>query len=199
MISTNTMIEMETAKGMQTVSLETRLFMRRRIFLTGEIDMNMANDFVRQMMYLDREGEEIRIYLNSCGGEVDAGLVIYDVLQAAESSVSICCVGRAFSMAAILLSAAPKGQRLILPHSKVMIHEPLIPGGIGGSASSIRKVSDSIMETRELTINLLAKHTGRGREELEKALSYDNYMNAEEAVAFGLCDRIINAPERVGE
>ena len=199
MISTNTMIEMETAKGLQTVSLETRLFMRRRIFLTGEIDMNMANDFVRQMMYLDREGEEIRIYLNSCGGEVDAGLVIYDVLQAAESSVSICCVGRAFSMAAILLSAAPKGQRLILPHSKVMIHEPLIPGGIGGSASSIRKVSDSIMETRELTINLLAKHTGRGREELEKALSYDNYMNAEEAVAFGLCDRIINTPEKVGE
>ncbi|MCR4838348.1 MAG: ATP-dependent Clp protease proteolytic subunit [Eubacterium sp.] len=195
----NTMIEVDTAKGLQGISLETRLLMRRRIFLTGEIDMEMANDFVQQMMYLDREGEEIRIYLNSCGGEVDAGLVIYDMMQAAESSISVCCVGHAYSMAAILLAAAPKGQRLILPHSKVMIHEPLIAGGIGGSASSIKKVSDSIMETRKLTVELLMKHTGQKKEDLEQALSFDNYMNAEEAIAFGLCDRIINAPERMRE
>ena len=129
----------------------------------------------------------------------NGGTMMEKVCGAMESSISVCCVGHAYSMAAILLAAAPKGQRLILPHSKVMIHEPLIAGGIGGSASSIKKVSDSIMETRKLTVELLMKHTGQKKEDLEQALSFDNYMNAEEAIAFGLCDRIISAPDRMRE
>jgi len=193
MITANTDIEVESAQGLRTISLETRLLTQRKIFLTGEINMKMANDFVRQMMYLQEQDEEMTIYLNSLGGEVDAGLLIYDVIRAAGSRVNIICMGRAYSMAAILLASGPKGQRLILPHSRVMIHEPLIPDGIGGSASSIKKVSDSIMETRKLTIDLLVEHTGQKRSVLEKALGYDHYMNSKEAVEFGICDRIVDA------
>lgn len=193
MIFANTKLEVESAQGTRIESLETRLMMQRKIFLSGEIDMIMADDFARQMMYLMESEEPLKIYINSMGGEVDAGLLIYDMICSAGDRVSIYCMGRAYSMAALLLAAAPKGQRMILPHAKVMIHEPLIPGGIGGCASSIKKVSDSIMKTRKLAIELLMKHTGRKRTELEKALSFDNFMSAEEAIAFGICDRVVNS------
>ena len=190
MIRTNMSIEVESAMGMRVIPLETRLLSQRKVFLSGEINMEMADDFAQQMMYLKESKEAVQIYLNSHGGEVDAGLMIYDVIRSAGSLVSICCTGRAYSMAAILLASAPKGKRSILPHSKVMIHEPLIPGGIGGSASSIKKISDSMMKTRKLTIELLMEHTGKKKSEVEKSISYDHFMDAKEAIAFGICDRI---------
>ena len=192
MIKANTEIQVESAQGIREVSLETKLMEERRIFLTGEINMDMANDFVRQMMYLDNgTGEEINIYINSVGGEVMAGLLIYDVIQASGSPINIICIGRAYSMAAILLASGKMGRRFILPHSEVMIHEPLISGGMGGSASSIKKMSDMILGNKDLIVNILEKHILRSAEEIEEAIKYDNYMKPDEAIEFGLCDSII--------
>ena len=137
----------ETNAGVREISLYTRQFMERNVFLNGPVDSDMANRFLAQMMYLSQIGaEEINVYINSPGGEVDAGL---------------------------------------------MIHEPLLRSGVGGSASSIKNISDSIIETRNLLNGILAKHTGKSIEEIQQATSFDNYMNAEESVAFGLCDEVL--------
>jgi ATP-dependent Clp protease protease subunit len=164
------------------------------LFLTGEVTSEMANDFVSQMLYLAASDEPINIYINSPGGSVNAGLVIYDTIQALSEKLEInmYCIGMAASMGAIILAGGQKGRRFILPHSKVMIHEPLISGGIGGSATSIKKTSDSILETKAITNGILAKHTGKSIKEINKATSFDNYMNAKEAIEFGICDEICN-------
>lgn len=185
-------IEIESARGTREISLMTHSFMNRKIFLLGEVNEEMANDFMLQMLYLERSGEPIDVVINSPGGEVNAGLLIYDLLQASKNEVNLYCAGLAASMAAVILACGEEGHRFMLPHSKVMIHEPLIQGGIGGSATSIRNISDSIMETRRMMNEILAKHTGKTIEEIEEATSFDNYMNAEQAVRFGLCDRIAN-------
>ena len=184
-------IEVESAHGVREVSLDTRHLMNRRIFIHGEINDESANDFLSQMLYLEQESSEpITIYINSPGGSVNAGLVIYDCIHSSDLEINIICAGMAASMAAIILAGGQKGHRYILPHSKVMIHEPLISQGVGGSATSIKNISDSIIETRELVNNILSKHTGKELEEINKATSFDNYMNAEEAIKFGLCDKM---------
>lgn len=184
-------IEVESAHGVREVSLDTRHLMNRRIFINGEINEESANDFLSQMLYLEQESSDpITIYINSPGGSVNAGLVIYDCIQASEVEVNIICAGMAASMAAIILAGGQKGHRYILPHSKVMIHEPLLAGGVGGSATSIKNISDSILETREIVNRILSEHTGKSLKEINKATSFDNYMNAKEAIAFGLCDEI---------
>lgn len=184
-------IEVESAQGIREVSLDTRHLMNRRIFIHGEINEESANDFLSQMLYLEQESDDpITIYINSPGGSVNAGLVIYDCMQSSNVEINIICAGMAASMAAILLAGGQKGHRYILPHSKVMIHEPLLSHGVGGSATSIKNISDSIIETRALVNQILAKHTGKAVEEIDKATAFDNYMNAEEAIEFGLCDKI---------
>lgn len=184
-------IEVESAHGVREVSLDTRHLMKRRIFIHGEINDESANDFLSQMLYLEQESSDpITIYINSPGGSVNAGLVIYDCIQASDVEINIICAGKAASMAAILLAGGQQGHRYIMPHSKVMIHEPLLAGGVGGSATSIKNISDSILETREIVNKILSKHTGKSLKEVNKATSFDNYMNAEEAIKFGLCDKI---------
>lgn len=184
-------IEVESAQGIREVSLDTRHLMNRRIFIQGEITDETANEFLSQMLYLEQEADDpITIYINSPGGSVNAGLVIYDCIQSSNLEINIICAGMAASMAAIILAGGQKGHRYILPHSKVMIHEPLLSSGLGGSATSIKNISDSILETREIVNGILAKHTGKSLNEVNKATSFDNYMNAEEAIAFGLCDAI---------
>jgi ATP-dependent Clp protease protease subunit len=144
-------------------------------------------------MYLEGSGSgDINLYINSGGGEVNAGLMLYDVLQDIKTPINTYCIGMAASMAAVILAGGQKGRRFILPHSKTMIHEPLIAGGAGGSASSIKNIADSILETRSICNSILAKHTGKSIEEIDNATSFDNYMNAEESVAFGLCDSIVS-------
>lgn len=190
----NPAIEIESAHGTREVSLITHHLMDRIIFLTGEINSDMANDFLSQYLYLEGESDEpITIYVNSGGGEVNAGLMIYDVIQSSKHKINMICTGMAASMAAVLLAGGQKGRRYILPHSKMMIHEPLIANGVGGSATSIRNISDSILETKHITNSLLAKHTGKTEDEIDKATAFDNYMNAEEAVKFGLCDSVITS------
>lgn len=187
-------VEEESCNGVNVIPLRTRHFSNGRLFLTGEVTEDMANDFVSQMLYLVEKGEPVEIYINSPGGSVNAGLVIYDMIQACAEKIDIdlYCVGLAASMGAVILAGGKKGHRFILPHSKVMIHEPLIAGGMGGSATSIKKTADSILETKAVTNGILAKHTGKTMEEIDEATSFDNFMNAEEAVKFGICDKIRN-------
>lgn len=187
----NPMIEVESVHGTREVSLSTRHLMNRSIFLTGSIDAEMANAFLSQLLYLEQESSApITIYVNSPGGEVNAGLMIYDAIQGSSLEINMVCTGIAASMAAILLAGGQKGRRFILKHSKVMIHEPLIANGVGGSATSIKNISDSILETREIVNGILAKHTGKSIEEINDATSFDNFMNAEDAIKFGLCDEV---------
>jgi ATP-dependent Clp protease protease subunit len=184
----------ESSSGMHAIPLRTKHFTDRKLFIIGEVTDEMANDFVSEFLYLAQSDEPIDIYINSPGGSVDAGLVIYDVIQACKDKVTInmYCIGMAASMGAVILAGGQKGHRYILPHSSVMIHEPLISGGMGGSASSIKKTADSILETKAIINGILSEHTGKTLKEINKATSFDNYMNAEEAIKFGLCDEIRN-------
>lgn len=184
-------IEVESAHGTREVTLKTRHLMNRKVFIQGEINNENANAFLSQMLFLESESDEpITIYINSPGGSVSAGLMVYDCIQASKLPINMVCTGLAASMGAFLLAAGQKGRRYILPHSKVMIHEPLISEGVGGSATTIKNISDSIQETRKLLNGLLAKHTGKSLKEINKATAFDNYMNAKEAIEFGLCDQI---------
>ena len=184
-------IEKESVNGIQEVSLSTNAFSNRKIFLFGPIDEKTVYMFTAQMLYLmEDEQSPIDIYINSPGGEVNSGLAIYDLIQACKAPINMYCIGMAASMGALIFAGGEKGNRFILPHSKVMIHEPLIPNGVGGSASSIKSTADSILKTRELLNGILAKHTGKSLEEINVATDHDNFMTAEEAIEFGLCDMV---------
>lgn len=186
-------LEKESANGIQQVSLITDAFTNRRLFLFGEIDQNLVFSFTMQMLSLmEDEQSEINIYINSPGGEVNSGLAIYDLIQSCKAPINMYCIGMAASMGALIFAGGQKGRRFILPHSKVMIHEPLIPNGVGGSASSIKSTADSILQTRELLNGILAEHSGKTLDEINKATDHDNFMTAEEAIAFGLCDEVVS-------
>lgn len=183
-------VEEESSNGTREIQLMTKHFTNRKIFLTGEVNDKMANDFVSKMLFLSQSDEPVDIIINSPGGSVNAGLVIYDLIQAAKFPINMYCTGEAASMGAVILAGGQPGRRYILPHSKVMIHEPLIRGGMGGSATSIKKTAESILETKQITNGILAKHTGKTIEEIDEATSFDNFMNSEEAIAFGIADAV---------
>lgn len=185
-------VERESVNGIQEVSLYTNAFSNRKIFLFGPIDEKTVYTFTAQMLYLmEDEQSEIDIYINSPGGEVNSGLAVYDLIQSCRAPINMYCIGMAASMGALIFAGGREGRRYILPHSKVMIHEPLIPNGVGGSASSIKSTADSILKTRELLNGILAKHSGKTLEEINKATDHDNFMTAEEAIEFGLCDKVV--------
>lgn len=187
-------VQVESANGKHVIDLKTMLLTNRKIFLTGEVDTKMASDFIQQVMYLTQTDGPIDIYIDSPGGVVNSGLIIYDTIQSLEGIVEInmYCTGMAASMAALIFAGGQKGRRFILPHSQVMVHDPLLSAGPGGSATAIKKTADSIMKTRKLTNTILSKHTGKSLKEINKATSFDNYMTAEEALRFGICDEIKN-------
>lgn len=191
----NPVIEVEGYQGSQQISLESRLLNERKLFLFGEITPESANALVQQLIWLEDEPghSPVKLYINSPGGEINSGLMIYDVLQAMTIEVDIFCTGMAASMAAVLLASGKPGHRHILPHSRTMIHEPLISSGLGGSATSIRHLSETVMETKKLINEILARHVGKSPDVIDEATAYDNYMNAEESVAFGICDDISTA------
>jgi ATP-dependent Clp protease protease subunit len=192
-------IEVESSNGIHDSLLLNRLLTERKIFLHGEITDATANDFVTKMLYFAREKAPVDIYLNSPGGSVNAGLVIYDLIQQCDFPVRIYCTGMAASMGAVILAGGQEGARFILPHSKVMIHEPLLAGGVNGSASSIEKTAESILETKRVINELLARHSHKTVAEINEATAFDNYMNADEAIAFGLCDQIANILQDAAE
>lgn len=177
------------------MSTETKLGEDRFINIKGTIDSETADAFTEHLLILNRESttDPITVLINSTGGSVSQGLLMYDAIQGSIAPVRLICKGEAYSMAAILLASGnPKHGRYILPNSKVMIHEPLIQGGVGGKTSSIKSISDSLIETRQKLNGILAKHTGHTMEEIDEATSYDHYFTAEEAVAFGLCDKVVD-------
>lgn len=183
----------ENAAGISCISIDHQLLTERKLFLDDVIDKETAISFVQAMLYLAKTPEPIDIYINSPGGEVNSGLLIYDTIQACQNEINMYCIGQAASMAAVLLAAGQPGRRFILPHSNVMIHEVLVSSGIGGSATSISRISESIMETRNLMNGILAQHTGKTLEEINAATSFDNLMTAQQAVEFGICDCIVNS------
>lgn len=186
----NTIVK--SSNGISLIPIESKLLSDRKLFIEGEITSRTACEFVKSLMLLVKEDTEkpIDIYINSPGGEVSAGLLIYDSLQGLHTETRMHCIGMAASMAAIILAGGQRGRRFILPHSKTMIHEPLISGGVGGSATSIKRTAETIMETRKIAVELLSKDTGKSQNEVESAIAFDNYMNAEEAIAFGICDYV---------
>ena len=185
-------IETEGFQGSREVRLDARFLKKNKVFLLGEITADSAVELTQKLIFLENEpsAERIKLYINSPGGEITSGLLIYDVLQAMTKEVDLYCLGMAASMAAVLLASGKRGHRHILPHSRTMIHEPLIGNSIGGSATSIRHLSESIMDTKRLVNDILARHVGKTPEEIDKATAFDNYMNAEESIAFGICDDI---------
>lgn len=187
---------LKTSNSTQLVPLETFLLEEGKVYITDAITDESANLFAQQVMYLEQKYPErsIHVYINSPGGVVDAGLAMRDIIKGLEKKgieVNVYCIQMAASMAAILLASGPKGHRRILKSSKTMIHEPLISGGVSGSATTIQKTAESIMDTKRRTVELLAEDTGRSLAEVEEAISYDHIMNAQESVEFGLCDEII--------
>ena len=176
-------IMLKSCSRVQTVSLESRLLADRKVYIQGEIDDEMACSFEQQIQYLLSEDSEkpIDIYISTPGGNVAAGLHMYDVLKSIRVNTTI------------ILAGGQKGRRLILPHAKVMVHEPLIAGGVGGSATSIQRTAESIMETKKITDELLAAETGKSKAAIEQAIAFDNYMNAQEAVNFGIADKVVSS------
>ncbi len=180
----------EDCRGSRDTDIITQQFSKARLYLVGEIDQKMAMDFVAAMSVLADEQRDAEIIINSPGGEVSAGLVIYDIIQSYQYRITMYCTGLAASMGAVILAGGQKGRRYILPHSKVMIHEPLISGGMGGSATTIEKTAQNILETKSVLNKILSRHTGRTIEKINEATLFDNYMTAEQAVEFGICDDI---------
>ena len=185
----------KSSNGITLVPIESRLLTERKIYIEGEINAQTACDFEKSVMLLTKENDEkpIDVYISSPGGEITAGMQIYDTLKGIRADVNLHGRGTVASMAAILLASGKKGHRFINPHAKIMIHEPLIAGGVGGSATSIKRTAESILETKAMTVDLLAESTGRTKKEIETAISFDNYMNAQECIDFGIADAVETA------
>jgi ATP-dependent Clp protease protease subunit len=176
----------------QWINIYDRLFRERIIFMAEEVDDAMANAIVAYMLYLDSDDQTkpIYLYINSPGGSVTAGMAIYDTMQHIKSEVVTICVGLAASMGAFLLTAGTKGKRLALPHSRIMIHQPL--GGVGRrQATDIEIEAKQILRVRQELNQLMAFHTGKTVEQIERDTDRDYFMSAEEAKAYGLIDRVI--------
>lgn len=186
-------IQIKSSNGITLMPLETRLLASRKIFIEGEINEQTACEFVKQVLHLNQEDpkKSIDVLINSMGGEINSGMLVYDVIQSSKAPVRMFCIGKAYSMAALLFASGTKGQRYMLPHSELMLHEPLLGNRIGGNSSSIKSISDSLQETKRKMNQILAKHTGQSEKAVEKATSFDHYFSPEESIAFGLCDEII--------
>lgn len=186
-------IQIKSSNGITLMPLETRLLASRKIFIEGEINAETACEFVKQVLLLNQEDPKkpIDVLINSMGGEINSGMLVYDVIQSSKAPVRMFCVGKAYSMAALLFASGAKGQRFMLPHSELMLHEPLLGNRIGGNSSSIKSISDSLQETKRKMNQILAKHTGQSEKAVERATGFDHYFNPEESIAFGLCDEII--------
>ncbi len=179
-----------TSGGERSYDLYSRLLEDRIVFLSGEIDDAVANTVVAQLIYLEGKdpGKDISLYINSPGGSVSAGLAIYDTMNYIKCDVSTICIGMAASMAAFLLSSGAKGKRFALKNSEVMIHQPL--GGAQGQASDIRIQAEHILRIKRRMNEILARNTGRTVQEIERDTDRDNYLTADEALSYGLIDKV---------
>lgn len=185
----------ESSRGYQALEVDSLHLANGTVFVTGEINDELVNDVISQLLYLKREKIPVKMIINTPGGSVTAGLALYDVIREFRADITMFCMGIAASMGAVLLAAGEKGKRYILPHSKVMIHEPLLSGGISGPTSTIRKTAEDMIETKRIINGILAECTGKTIKQIDKATAFDNFMSAQEAIDFGLCDKIITSFE----
>lgn len=183
----------QTSKGERSMDIYSRLLNDRIIMLTGPIDDAVASVVIAEMLFLESQDDEkdISLYINSPGGSVTAGMAIFDTMNVIKCDVSTICMGIAASMGAFLLSSGAKGKRIVLPNSEVMIHQPLISGGLGGQQTDIMIAAKNLEKTREKLEKIIAENCGKTYEEINKACERDNYMSAEEALNFGLVDKIL--------
>lgn len=186
-------VQVKSSNGISLVPIESRLMTSRKIFIEGEINAESACDFVKKILYLNREDSQktIDILINSPGGEINSGMLMYDVIQSSKAPIRMYCIGRAYSMGALLFACGRHG-RYMLPHTELMLHEPLLGNRVGGNSSSLKSVSDSLIETKKKMNKILSKHTGQSEKAVAKATGYDHYFSAEESVEFGLCDGIVD-------
>lgn len=186
------LIQKESSDGIHEYTLDSEFLLTRTLTLYGEIDDNTANILSRKLLYLQRiNSEPIKLIINSTGGEVYAGLTIYDLIKGSSCRIEGYVTGVASSIAAIILSGCEKGYRFILPHGRVMLHEPQI-NKIGISTASVKSYSDSLMNIEEILNNLIAENTDKTIDEIKEVMNSDIYMSASEAIEFGLCDKIVN-------
>jgi ATP-dependent Clp protease protease subunit len=188
---------MRDSKGVNQISIDAAITEKRMIFLSGEINEKAAEAMVKQLMFFSMSNTEmpVKLFITTDGGEINSGMVIYDAIQSSPVPVEVYCVGKAYSMGAVLLACGKKGKRYLLPHSRVMIHEPLIPYGVGGKTSSIQTISESLLKAKRSMEEILAKHTGKTADEIAEATKTDHYFSAEEAIEFGLADGIMGLDE----
>jgi ATP-dependent Clp protease protease subunit len=184
------MVVEQSARGERSYDIYSRLLKERIIFVVGPIDDNIANLVVAQMLFLESENadKDVQLYINSPGGSVTSGLAIYDTMQFINSEVSTMCIGQAASMGAFLLAGGAKGKRYCLPNSRVMIHQP--SGGSQGQASDIEIQAKEILFLRERMNTIMAEHTGKTAEQIAKDTERDNFMTANDALDYGLIDKI---------
>ena len=187
------MVIEQTSRGERAYDIYSRLLKERVIFCVGPVEDHMANLIVAQLLFLESENpdKDVYLYINSPGGSVSAGLAIYDTMQFMQPQVSTMCIGQAASMGALLLAGGQAGKRYCLPHSRVMIHQPL--GGYQGQATDIAIHAKEILLVREKLNAILAKHTGQPLEKVDRDTERDNFMSGDEAVAYGLVDQVLAA------
>jgi ATP-dependent Clp protease protease subunit len=186
------MVVEQSARGERAYDIYSRLLKERVIFCVGPVEDHMANLIVAQLLFLESENpdKDIHFYINSPGGSVTAGLAIYDTMQFIRPHVTTMCIGQAASMGAVLLAGGEKGKRYALPHSRVMIHQPL--GGFQGQATDIEIHAREILLIRERLNAILAKHTGRELDVISRDTDRDNFMSAEQSVEYGLIDEVLS-------
>jgi ATP-dependent Clp protease protease subunit len=187
------MVIEQTARGERSFDIYSRLLKERVIFLVGKVEDYMANLVVAQLLFLESENpdKDIHLYINSPGGSVTAGMAIYDTMQFIKPDVSTMCIGQAASMGALLLAGGAAGKRYCLPHSRVMIHQPL--GGFQGQASDIDIHAREILLIRDKLNAVLAHHTGQPLSKIEQDTDRDNFLSAEQAVEYGLIDKVLSS------
>jgi ATP-dependent Clp protease protease subunit len=189
-----TVIE-QTPRGERAYDIWSRLLKDRIIFLGTAVDDNVSNSIVAQLLFLESEdaSKDITLYINSPGGIVSGGLAVYDAMQYVRCDVSTVCVGQAASMGAVLLAAGAKGKRFILPHSRVMIHQPL--GGAQGQATDIEIQAREIIKTKHVLNSIIVRHTGKPLEQIERDTDRDFFLGADEAIEYGLVDKVVTRHE----
>lgn len=186
------MVVEQTSRGERSYDIFSRMLKERIIFLNGQVEDNMANLIVAQLLFLEAEDptKDIHLYINSPGGVITAGMAIYDTMQFIKPDVSTICAGQAASMGAFLLNAGAKGKRYALPNARVMIHQPL--GGYQGQATDIEIHAREILYIKERMNKLMAQHSGRTYEELQRDTERDNFLSAQSALEYGLIDGILS-------
>ena len=193
------MVVEQSARGERAYDIYSRLLKERVIFCVGPVEDHMANLIVAQLLFLESENpdKDIHLYINSPGGSVTAGLAIYDTMQFIRSNVTTMCIGQAASMGALLLAGGEAGKRYALPHSRIMIHQPL--GGYQGQATDIEIHAKEILLVREKLNMILARHTGQDLEQIGLDTDRDNFLSAEQSVAYGLIDQVLTQRPDAGD